>query len=220
MMLVLLTACTKQTPTNPEGTPTPPSTTGTPEVQPSAGKRIDPLPATLDMDTLTDATVAAAFQDENLVIASAGIICLDLTAYDYELFDMVDVAAMAVGDTIAVGKVEIKVESVEKTDGGLVVINGGQEQGGVELYTEGDTVYYESQMDGQKNYFEVGTAPFNLSDSFKFIDNSDLDNPGQTSTVVEFIEKLEGGEVSFTPYNTSVLFVAEEIAEITLSYVP
>ena len=63
-------------------------------------KRIEPLPESLDLNALTDATVAASFGAED-ISEKDGKIEISLTVYDYDVYDMVDVAQLAVGDTIA-----------------------------------------------------------------------------------------------------------------------
>lgn len=187
---------------------------------PPVGARIVPLPSSLEASSLTDATVAASFEAKNLVTASAGVHSLFLTVFDYELFDLVDISMLAVGDTIVVAKKDIQVKTLEKTEGGLVVVNGGIENGGVALYTEGNTVYFEVGMNGAKNYFEVGQAPFTIGDNFKFIDSSDLDHPGREFTYDAFAKKLERGEINCNQFNTSVLILDGDIVEITLNYLP
>ena len=64
-------------------------------------KRIEPLAESLDLNALTDATVAASFGAEN-ISKKDGKMEITLTVYDYDVYDMVDVAQLAVGDTIVV----------------------------------------------------------------------------------------------------------------------
>lgn len=64
-------------------------------------KRIEPLPEDLDLNALTDATVAASFGAED-ISEKDDKTEITLTVYDYDVYDMVDVAQLAVGDTIVV----------------------------------------------------------------------------------------------------------------------
>ena len=64
-------------------------------------KRIEPLAESLDLNALTDATVAASFGAED-ISEKDGKMEITLTVYDYDVYDMVDVAQLAVGDTIVV----------------------------------------------------------------------------------------------------------------------
>ena len=102
-------------------------------------KRVEPLPETLDVNALTDATVAASFSAED-ISEKDGKTQITLTVYDYDVYDMVDVAQLAVGDTIVVDGKDMVVTSREDKDG-FVTINGGLEQGGVDLTSDDSGVY-------------------------------------------------------------------------------
>ena len=70
--------------------------------QPAQGaKRIEPLAESLDLNALTDATVAASFGAED-ISEKDGKTEITLTVYDYDVYDMVDISLLAVGDTIVV----------------------------------------------------------------------------------------------------------------------
>ena len=92
-------------------------------------KRIEPLPEDLDLNALTDATVAASFGAED-ISEKDGKTEITLTVYDYDVYDMVDIAQLAVGDTIVVDGKDMVVTSRED-ENGFVTINGDLEQGGV-----------------------------------------------------------------------------------------
>ena len=64
-------------------------------------KRIEPLAESLDLNALTDATVAASFGAED-ISEKDGKTEITLTVYDYDVYDMVDISQLAVGDTIVV----------------------------------------------------------------------------------------------------------------------
>lgn len=184
------------------------------------GDKIIPLPSTQGINQITDAIVSASFEAKDLLTTSSGTHELSLTIYDYEMFDLVDISTLAVGDTIVVAQEDIKVDTLEKTEGGLVVINGGIENGGVDLYTDSNTVYFESGMDGMKNFFKVGTDSYSISNDFKFIDNSDLEQPNQQFSYKAFAEKLQNGEITCNQFNTTARIIGGEIAEVTLIFTP
>ena len=69
-------------------------------------KRIEPMAESLDLNALTDATVAASFGAED-ISEKDGKMELTLTVYDYDVYDMVDISQLAVGDTIVVDGKEI-----------------------------------------------------------------------------------------------------------------
>ena len=52
-------------------------------------------------------------------------------------------SALEEGDIIVIRNQEIEVATLERTEHGLVIINGGEENGGYDLYTDDSGVYYE-----------------------------------------------------------------------------
>ena len=111
--VLALSACAaRQTAPDTQDTPAA-ETTGQPDASEQAGeeqaseeqqpaqeaKRIEPLPESLDLNALTDATVAASFGADD-ISETDGKTELTLTVYDYDIYDMVDIAQLAVGDTI------------------------------------------------------------------------------------------------------------------------
>ena len=112
---------------------TAPDTQDTPAAETTAqvAKHIEPLAESLDPQALTDATVAASFGADD-ISETDGKTELTLTVYDYDIYDMVDIAQLAVGDTIVVDGKDMVVTSRED-ENGFVTINGGLEQGGVDL---------------------------------------------------------------------------------------
>ena len=97
-------------------------------------KRVEPMPESLDPQALTDATVAVSFGADD-ISETDGKTELTLTVYDYDIYDMVDIAQLAVGDTIVVDGKDMVVTSRED-ENGFVTINGGLEQGGVDLTSD------------------------------------------------------------------------------------
>ena len=57
-------------------------------------KRVEPMPESLDLNALTDATVAVSFGADD-ISETNGKTELTLTVYDYDLYDMVDIAQRA-----------------------------------------------------------------------------------------------------------------------------
>ena len=75
-------------------------------------KRIEPLAESLDLNALTDATVAASFGAED-ISEKDGKTEITLTVYDYDVYDMVDISQLAVGDTIVVDGKEYRYDNGE-----------------------------------------------------------------------------------------------------------
>ena len=180
-------------------------------------KRVEPLPETLDVNALTDATVAASFSAED-ISEKDGKTQITLTVYDYDVYDMVDVAQLAVGDTIVVDGKDMVVTSREDKDG-FVTINGGLEQGGVDLTSDDSGVYYAVGMDDVKSYHELGRITVPVAEGFVLTDNSDLEHPDATYAASD-LAKLAGESVGFTANNTLATIEHGELTVLARSYTP
>ena len=180
-------------------------------------KRIEPLPETLDVNALTDATVAASFGAED-ISEKDGKTQITLTVYDYDVYDMVDVAQLAVGDTIVVDGKDMVVTSREDKDG-FVTINGGLEQGGVDLTSDDSGVYYAVGMDDAKSYHELGKITVPVAEGFALTDNSDLEHPDETYAASD-LAKLAASEPGFTANNTLATIEHGELTVLARSYTP
>ena len=186
--------------------------------QPAQGaKRIEPLAESLDLNALTDATVAASFGAED-ISEKDGKTEITLTVYDYDLYDMVDIAQLAVGDTIVVDGKDIVVASREDKDG-LVTINGGLEQGGVDLTSDDSGVYYAVGMDDAKSYHELGKITVPVAEGFVLTDNADPEHPDETYAASD-LAKLAGEGVGFTAGNTLATIEHGELTVLARSYTP
>lgn len=180
-------------------------------------KRVEPLPETLDVNALTDATVAASFSAED-ISEKDGKTQITLTVYDYDVYDMVDVAQLAVGDTIVVDGKDMVVTSREDKDG-FVAINGGLEQGGVDLTSDDSGVYYAVGMDDVKSYHELGRITVPVAEGFVLTDNADPEHPDETYAASD-LAKLAASEPGFTANNTLATIEHGELTVLARSYTP
>ena len=177
--------------------------------------RVKPLPDAIDVTALTDASVAASF-DERAIEETDGKTYLTLQVYDYDRYDMVDISNLAEGSVIVAGGKDMTVSSVER-DGSLVLINGGLTKGGMTLTTQDDGVYYELGVNDVKCYQEKGEVKLPLSASFTLTDDSDPDHPNQTYGAEKLPELVAAG---FTANNTLVTIENGEITAITRTVAP
>ena len=180
-------------------------------------KRIEPLPESLDLNALTDATVAASFSAED-ISEKGGKTELSLTVYDYDVYDMVDISQLAVGDTIVVDGKDMVVTSREDKDG-FVTINGGLEQGGVDLTSDDSGVYYAAGLDDAKSYHELGKITVPVAEGFVLTDNADPEHPDETYAASD-LAKLAGESVGFTASNTLATIEHGELTVLARSYTP
>ena len=202
-----------------EATEQQPDSAQTAETQQPAqeAKRIEPLPEDLDLNALTDATVAASFGAED-ISEKDGKMEISLTVYDYDVYDMADIAQLAVGDTIVVDGKDMVVASREDKDG-FVTINGGLEQGGVDLTSDDSGVYYAAGLDDAKSYHELGRITVPVAEGFVLTDNSDPEHPDEAHAASD-LAKLAGESVGFTANNTPATIEHGELTVLARSYTP
>ena len=183
-------------------------------------KVINPLPETLDVNALDNCTVAVSLEKGNAYVDDSGKMVMDVTVYSYELYDMVDVSTLEENDAIVRKDEEVTITEVERTDSGLVRINGGEENGGFDLVSNDNTVYYETGMNDIKAYYELGKATLPVSVDFEYIDESVLDSEAKTYYPGDFLTDDAEIEYNFTPNNTSIVIENGTIIKMNKVYMP
>ena len=230
-MLLSMAACKEtnnintisNTPTEaPTKTPVPTKEpTVTPVESPApAAKTVSPLPVTIDMSNLDNCTIAVSFEQGDFFTDDAGAIQLKVKVYTYDLYDMVDIALLAPGDTILLRGEEVLITSLVRTDTGAVQINGGLDVGGYELITADNTVFFETGYSDVKSYYELGEATLPVSADFIFTDKSDLDNEPVTYYPGDFLTDEADIFYHFIPNNTSIMIQDGQVIKMERVYVP
>ena len=179
---------------------------------------ISPLPDTT-MDELTDAILSVSLEEGGAYVDDTGKMQMDLKIYTYDRYDMVDIAALEVGDTIVRHAGEMEVTSIERSETGTVHINGGLENDGLDLVTDESGIYFEVGYNDHKNWYEIGEATIRVSADLTFTDNSDLEQ----GEMIFFAGSFLVGEVTnydFTPYNTTVRVEDGQIIEMERRFIP
>ena len=188
--------------------------------KPQEGKTISPLPVTIDMEQLDNCTVAVSFEEGDAYVDDTGIMRLDATVYTYDLYDMVDISLLEEGDTIVIRNQEVPVTSLEKNEYGLVIINGGEENGGYDLYTDDSGVYYEMGFNDTKAYYPLGETTIRVSVDFKFYDNSDLEAGEKMFYPGDFLIDDAGIRYDFNANNTTIVIEDGQIIAMNRIYTP
>ena len=138
-------------------------------------KVISPLPTTIDMKELDNCTLAVSFKEGDAYVDDIGVMQLDVTVYTYDLYDMIDVTNLKEGDTIVIRGNKTLVDSIKTLKSGLILINGGIDNGGYDLWNDESGVYFEQGYNDSKTYYEMGKATLRVSTDFEFVDSSDLE---------------------------------------------
>lgn len=181
---------------------------------------IYPLPETLDLNNLDNCTVAVSLEEGGAKVSDSGKMVMDVTVYSYELYDMVDIASLMENDVIVRHNEEIKIAEIERLNTGLVRINGGEENGGFDLISNDNTVYYETGMNDIKSYYELGKVTLPVSDEFEYIDSSDLDAEEKIYYPGDFLADDEEIEYNFSPNNTSIVIENGNVVKMNKVYMP
>ena len=181
---------------------------------------ISPLPETLDINSLENCTVAISLEKGDAYVDDTGKMVMNVTVYSYDLYDMVDIASLKENDVIIRKNEEVKVTEIERLESGLVCINGGEENGGFDLISNDDTVYYEIGMNDIKAYYELGEVTLPVSTEFEYIDESDIDGTAKQYYPGDFLTDDAGIEYNFYPNNTSIVIEGSVIVKMNKTYMP
>ena len=180
---------------------------------------ISPLPVTIDINNLDNCTVAVALEQGDAYVDDTGAMQMDVTVYTYDLYDMVDIASLKEGDIIVIREQEVKINSLERNEKGLL-INGGLDNDGYEFGTDDTTVWYECGFNDAKSYYELGEVTIRVSADMNFYDSSDLDKGEVMYYPGDFLTDKAGIVYHFVPGNTSIVIEDGKIIEMYRSYMP
>ncbi|MEG1877132.1 MAG: hypothetical protein RR146_06120 [Lachnospiraceae bacterium] len=192
--------------------------TSTEEKTSAEVKKITPLPDDLTIDTLDNCTVSISFETSDVYQNDAKEVVIPMTVYDYERFDMVDIAAMKEGDILVINQEEVLVKTLERN--GDVSINGGLDEDGCWLRTYEDGVFWEVGFDDVKSYHEIGEISLPASKDFTFIDSSSLDQPERQLQQDDFLKEMQNIDDNFVEYATTATIEDGLITNITKTYMP
>ena len=179
---------------------------------------VKPLPDTV-MENLTDAILSISLEKGDAYVDDTGKMQMNVKIFTYDRYDMVDIAALKVGDTLVTHAGEVEITAMERSESGILSINGGTEQGGLELVTDESGVFYETGFDDVKNWYEVGKATIRVSTEFKGSDNS---NPEQGEVTIYPGDFLTDAitDYNFTPHNTTIRVEGGQVVELNRIYTP
>ena len=182
--------------------------------------RVEPLPITVDLANLEDCTLAITLDKGDVYTDKSGAVQMDATVYVYDLYDMVDISLLKEGDTILLRQKEVVITSIERKDNGAVLINGGLDFGGHELFTTENTVYYERGYSDTRFYYELGKVTLPVAADFVYNDASDLDKDAVVYHAEDFLKETAGLKYYFGPNNTTIQIEGGYVTVMTMVYAP
>lgn len=123
---------------------------------------VQPMQGVLLSDPLSDGTYHISFESDKVGVGERRNTINDAVVYDYDRYTAPEIEALREGDTIAThlnGTEEITVLTVEsiERENNYATINGGIEEGGIDLCKEDDH-YRTLTWDDFPVYYEVGVA--------------------------------------------------------------
>lgn len=220
----LLTACAPSGTAEPT-TQTVPETTQalvtetTAATEPTAAPAlVSPMSVTIDVNHLDNCTVAVSLKEGDAYVDDEGAMQMKVTVYTYDQYDMVDIAQLKAGDTIRIDSREVTVTSVERSEHGDVLVNGGLENGGYTLRTDNDGTFYACRENDAKSWYALGETTIRVSPDFLFTDKSQ-----QTPVTYypgDFLVEGTGIDYNFTPYNTTITIENGRIIAMNRVFVP
>ncbi len=181
---------------------------------------ITPLPVTIDITKLEDCTVAISLEKGDFYVDKTGSVMMDVTVFVYDVYDMVDVSLMKEGDTILRNQESVLISSIERNESGSVLINGGLDNGGFDLHTEDNTVYYERGYSDMKSYYELGKVSLPVSPDFIYNDASDLDKDAVLFRSEDFLNGAIGIDYNFNANDTTIQIEGGYVTAMTRVYTP
>ena len=179
---------------------------------------VHPLPDTT-MENLNDAILSISLEEGGAYVDDTGKMQMDVKIYTYDRYDMVDISNLKVGDILVAHAGEIEITAMERSESGIIRINGGLEEGGLDLVTDDSGIFFETGFNDAKNWYEVGEATILVSADFLGHDNS---NPEQGEALIYPGDFLVGAvtDYNFTPYNTTIRVEGGQIVEMNRMYTP
>lgn len=183
-----------------------------------AGVRVEPIPVEVDPENPADGEYQISMESYEDCQDSYGI---KGTLYLVEKYDAEAVKALQPGDTVVVDGNDMEVATVDFS-GSLILINGGEEEGGVCFRVYDDQPYCQvAGMDDFPTFVECGAINLFVPTDCVITDNSDImEHPdGIVYTPAEF-KKAMSDPTDYWYWNTSVVIKDGDIVEINIRFVP
>lgn len=194
-----------------------PAQTVASETTPSTGKVISPLPTTLDLQNPGDCILAVGFTEKVDAYMNGGRFEIRMDVYEPELFDLVDMAMLAPGDTLVISGKNVLVNTITE-DHGAKLINGGFENDGYTFFNNDSGVFYSVGANDRMEYHKIGEITFPVSQDFLLTDNSNLE--GKVTYPGDMITEAPNSSAVFYPDNTRAHIANGYVESITVEYLP
>lgn len=180
-----------------------------------SGKEISPMPSYLDLNNLDNCSVHVSLNEGDAYLDDTGAMQMKVTVYDSEMYDMVDIAQLEVGDTIVMHGQNVPVTAFQQDEYGDKLINGE-----IRLRTDDDGVYYEVMENDSRYLYAVGQVTVQVSDQFLLTDSSDLEAGEVTLYPGDFLIGDARIRYPFSPLDTTLVIENGRAIAMNRVYVP
>ena len=180
----------------------------------------------IEQGTLDDMKTGSYKLAANITAIKDGQAALEV--YSYDAYTKEDIDDLQVGDVLSThldgadAAQDVTIERIEKDDEhGAVTINGGIEEGGVELWLDHD-VYRTVTMDGYPVYYKVGELALPLAENVTMEDSSaDPQASAVESDGASAVEEaFNAGPANWNCNNTTVFTDNGNVSSIVRVWVP
>lgn len=153
---------------------------------------------------------------------------IDLVLYGYDAYAQADIDGLKEGDVIRTHldgtdeAADVTIESIEaNADTGFVTINGGIEEGGIELCRERD-VYRTITFDDYPVYYEMGEVTMPLADDVTLSDSSadPQATPVESDGIAAVAEAFHADPDYWICNNTTIFIDHGKVSSILRVWVP
>lgn len=183
--------------------------------------RVAPLDSGLNIDSLSNCTVAVGFSAADIDWNDGRMTC---SVFSKDIYDGSEVKRMRTGDTLVYEGKPMVIVSIEEESNGAKTVNGGIENGGAELVANGDGTYRTMLMDDYSVYTELGKTQLRLDKNFILIDcGIDFHDPSDTirSNYKEYLDQLpDYRKDNFNCSNTELVIKNGLVTEIHRRWTP
>ena len=169
---------------------------------------------------VTDATCPVSFDRNDI---KDGVL-KSVHVFTEDIYDIVDISTMAVGDTFEAEGKAVAIQSLETDAAGNININGGMEAvDGYTLTTQEDTNGWTTLIwDDFCTYTERGIYDLPMAENVTLTDSWDIDGETVTAEGIEAVTAaiMASSNDSFYEHNTELVIEGGKVVAINRHYVP
>lgn len=184
------------------------------------GKTVAPQIGDFDVYALPDGMYQAGLKPEN-IYSDGNEVSASMEIYQKEVYDIVDMNTLEVGDGIIVNDDLIRVKEIEQKDD-LICVNGGLDADGVDFAPmESENCYVARGYNDTATYKDYGMTYLVFDDNCLIQDTSDWENPeGTVVPVDQFADYAKEKDLFMSCYNTTIRIENGKVVQMTIVFVP